>query len=304
MKLKTRFGDLINKLPYISRLHQESVLYKKNSCFPPGHYYSPIISVDKILAQQEKIWKAENTDGIPGIDLQAEKQISLVESFRAYYPQIPFTCQKQDHLRYYFDNEYYNHSDGIILYSMIRHFKPARIIEIGSGFSSALMLDVNELFFDKSIGLTFVEPYPERLFSLMNREDRKLVTVLESDVQMIDTHHFEKLESGDILFIDSTHVVKTGSDVNYILFEILPRLKKGVLIHFHDMFYPFEYPREWVLEGRNWNENYFVRAFLMFNKEFSIKLCSHYLHKHHPHVFAEMPLAYRNSGGNLWIERN
>src|SRR5690606_8620162 len=110
---------------------------------------------------------------------------------------------------------------------------------------------------------------------------------------------FEELNAGDMLFIDSTHVAKTGSDVNYILFEILPRLKSGVLIHFHDIFYPFEYPRDWVFNGRNWNEVYFLKAFLMYNTTFEIKLFSHYLHKHHPNVFEAMPLCYRNHGGNL-----
>ncbi len=91
--------------------------------------------------------------------------------------------------------------------------------------------------------------------------------------------------------------------MNYILFEILPRLKSGVLIHFHDIFYPFEYPRDWVFMGRNWNENYFLKAFLMYNNQFEIKLFSHYLHQHHSTVFKEMPLVYRNGGGNLWIEK-
>src|SRR5690606_22964232 len=112
---------------------------------------------------------------------------------------------------------------------------------------------------------------------------------------------FDRLEADDILFIDSTHVAKTGSDVNYILFEILPRLKSGVLIHFHDVFYPFEYPRDWVFAGRNWNEDYLLRAFLMYNPAFEIILFSHYLHKHHPDAFAAIPLCYNNRGGNLWI---
>src|SRR5205814_62343 len=114
---------------------------------------------------------------------------------------------------------------------------------------------------------------------------------------------FEKLNSGDILFVDSTHVVKTGNDVNYILFEIIPRLKSGVLIHFHDIFYPFEYPKDWVFMGRNWNEDYFLKAFLMYNNEFEIILFSDYLHKHHKEIFKEMPLCYKNSGGNLWIRK-
>ena len=91
--------------------------------------------------------------------------------------------------------------------------------------------------------------------------------------------------------------------MNYILFDILPVLKSGVLIHFHDIFYPFEYPKEWVLSGRNWNEDYFLKAFLMYNNKFEIRLFSDYMHKHHKEAFIDMPLSYKNPGGNLWIEK-
>jgi hypothetical protein len=119
--------------------------------------------------------------------------------------------------------------------------------------------------------------------------------------QEVNIETFEKLNPGDFLFVDSTHVVKTGSDVNYIIFEILPKLKSGVIIHFHDIFYPFEYPKDWVFMGRNWNEDYFLKAFLMYNKDFEIMLFSHYLHNQHKEVFNKMPLCDKNHGGNLWL---
>ncbi len=109
--------------------------------------------------------------------------------------------------------------------------------------------------------------------------------------------------SRDILFIDSSHVVKTGSDVNHLLFEVLPRLRSGVLIQFHGIFHPFEYPKDWVLGGFNWNEDYFIRAFLMHNQAYSILLFANYLHKVHPSVFDDMPLCRRNRGGSLWLEK-
>jgi hypothetical protein len=185
----------------------------------------------------------------------------------------------------------------------MRHFKPKRIIEIGSGHSSAVMLDTNELFFNNQIDLTFIDPYAERLYGLMTKIDKKETTIIESDVQKVSINVFKKLQAGDILFIDSTHVSKTGSDVNYILFEILPILKSGVLIHFHDVFYPFEYPKEWVFQGINWNEDYILRAFLMYNNNFEIILFSEYLYRYHKNFFKEMPLCYDNRGCNLWIEK-
>jgi predicted O-methyltransferase YrrM len=289
-KLKTRL-----KLEYVRRFY--------NSAFTNGHFYSPVISIKGIKKREAEIWKNKEIDGIPGIDLRTEDQINLVKEFTNYYHELPFKEKIENKLRYYFDNQFYSYTDGIILYSIIRHFKPKRIIEIGSGFSSALILDTNELFFDSKIHLTFVDPYPERLYSLMTREDKEKIEVIESDVQLIPLDVFRKLESGDVLFVDSTHVTKTGSDVNYILFEILPILNSGVLIHFHDIFYPFEYPKEWVLNGRNWNEDYILKAFLMYNENFEIKLFSEYLHKHHKQIFIDLPLAYMNHGGSLWVEK-
>jgi len=299
MKLKNRIKTLVNKLPYVRSLYKQTL----NTAHPNGHFYSPIISIEDIKKKEAEIWKNVEIDGVLGINLRTEEQIKLVTQFTQYYNEIPFKTEKQTNIRYQFENEYYSYTDGIILYSIIRHYKPKKIIEIGSGYSSAVMLDTNEFFFKNQIDLTFIDPYSERLFSILKQEDKQKIKVNETDVQLISLDVFKKLESGDILFVDSTHVTKTGSDVNYILFEILPILNSGVLIHFHDIFYPFEYPKEWVFRGFNWNEDYILKAFLMYNDKFEIKLFSEYLHKHHKEVFVDMPLTYLNTGGNLWIEK-
>ncbi|MCC5612834.1 class I SAM-dependent methyltransferase [Nostoc sp. CHAB 5834] len=301
MSLKNTATVVLSKIPYIGKVFQERINFSKNACYPPGHYYSTIISVDDIKKRQDEIWFNERNDGVSGIQLNTEGQIKLVKELEKYYKDIPFTKTKTEKNRYYFENGFYTYTDAIFLHAVIRQFHPKQIIEIGSGFSSSVMLDTNEHFFNNSINLTFIEPYTERLNSLISSTDKTNTTIIEKNVQEVNLETFEKLNSGDILFFDSTHVVKTGSDVNYILFEILPRLKSGVLIHFHDIFYPFEYPKEWVFMGRNWNEDYFLRAFLMYNNEFEIQLFSHYLHLHHKDVFKNMPLCYNNYGGNLWI---
>lgn len=301
MTIKKNVIAFLNTLPYVKGLYRENFEFKKNSCFPAGHYYSPIISLDDIQNREQTIWAKGNTDGIVGIDLRMNEQIKLIDQLSEYYPEIPFKAKKQGNLRYQFENDFYRYTDGIILYSLMRHIKPKRIIEIGSGFSSAVMLDTNELFFDNCIHLTFIEPYTERLYSLLTEVDKKQTTLIETDVQSVSKEVFEKLQAGDILFIDSTHIVKTGSDVNYILFEILPSIPSGVYIHFHDIFYPFEYPKNWVLEGRNWNEVYFLKAFLMYNSEFEITLFSDYIHLHHKDAFKKMPLSYKETGGSLWM---
>lgn len=172
-----------------------------------------------------------------GINLNVDAQISLINELKKYYCDIPFSSLKSSNRRYYFENDLYSYTDAIILYSFIRHFKPKRIIEAGSGFTSALMLDINNIFLkDNSLELTFIEPYPDRLYSLITEEDKNNTNIIVDKIQSVNVSFFDELAENDILFIDSTHVSKTGSDVNYILFEILPRLKPGVFIHFHDVF--------------------------------------------------------------------
>src|SRR5262249_51820098 len=159
----------------------------------------------------------------------------------------------------------------ITLYGMIRHLKPQRIVEVGSGFSSAVMLDTSDRFFGGTISCTFIEPHPERLSSLLREGDREKHRVLARPVQDVDLEPFPELAANDILFVDSSHVAKVHSDVNRIFFEILPALAEGVSVQFHDIFYPFEYPKEWVYGGRAWNESYLLRAFLQYNRSFQVQ---------------------------------
>jgi predicted O-methyltransferase YrrM len=302
-RLRNKVHGLFTLRSRLAELQHTVSEYKDNSCFPAGHYYSPIVSVKRIKEKQDAIWKDVSTNGIIGIDLNTQEQLSLVKSFEKFYSEQPFKEQKHDGVRYYFDNEFFCHTDALMLYSVIRSYQPKNIIEVGSGFSTAVILDTNQFFLNNQSSLTFIEPYPERLYSLLREEDKGHSTILVKDLQEVDPSYFDRLEKNDILFIDSTHVSKTGSDVNYVLFEILPRLKQGVLIHFHDIFYPFEYPKGWVFEGRNWNEDYILRAFLSYNPEFKIKLFVDYLHRHHKYVFAGMPLFYCNTGGSIWLQK-
>lgn len=294
---------IVNKLPYIRGLYKQSYLYNKNAYFPPGHFYSVITDVGEIKKDQDRIWSGENIDGVKGIDLNVNKQKEILEKISSYYSEIPFTENASEGLRYNFKNPYYLHTDGIVLYGMLRYLKPKTVIEVGSGYSSALMLDVNDKFLSGKISFNFIEPYTERLEKLINEKDRASVSILKSRVQDVDLDYFKTLKDNDVLFIDSTHVAKCGSDLNFLLFEVFPILNEGVYIHFHDVFYPFEYPKAWVFKGYNWNENYILRAFLMHNESYKIQLFAHYLHMHHKELYKKMPLAYKNTGGNLWIKK-
>jgi hypothetical protein len=193
---------------------------------------------------------------------------------------------------------------AIFLHCMVRYSQPQQIIEVGSGFSSCVMLDTNELFFANRIQLTHIEPYPNLLYSLLRPGDRERVEILPQKLQEIPLERFQSLQAGDILFIDSTHVSKTGSDVNYLFFAILPSLAPGVYVHIHDIFYPFEYPAEWVYNGRAWNEAYLLRGFLQYNEVFSIQFFNTYLEQVYKSRFREkMPLCLKDPGGSLWLHK-
>lgn len=277
--------------------HRDDMLY------PPGHFYSPVVNVDEIKKREKEIWDETRLVEFPGINLNLEYQIYLLNEFSKYYADIPFPDNKVPEYRFFFINPAFSYSDAVITYSVIRHFKPTRIIEVGSGYSSALILDTLDLLERRDVEVSFIEPYTEKLLSLLSDDDKKRAAIIERKLEQIDLTFFKQLEKNDILFIDSTHVAKTGSDVNYLLFSILPSLNEGVIIHFHDIFYPFEYPRTWVFEGRNWNEIYFLRAFLMFNKGFEIILFPDFLHANHCELFSHMPDCCKNTGGSFWIRK-
>lgn len=271
--------------------------------FRAGHFYSPYPDAAFVERHKARIFDRQATS-VPGIELRVADQLALLETLAATRGEMPFKDDRSAGLRYYFRNPEYSYADALVLYSMLRHVRPRRVIEIGSGFSSAVMLDTNDLFLAGRIALTFIEPYPRRLFSLLRDADRKHCEIIVDAVQNVPLERFAALEAGDLLFVDSSHVAKTGSDVVHLFGEVLPRLAKGVLVHFHDIFWPFEYPEEWIREGRAWNEAYVLRAFLQFNPTFRIVLFNSYLGLHHREaVERHLPLFLQNTGGSLWLEK-
>jgi predicted O-methyltransferase YrrM len=274
------------------------------SLYPAGHYYSPIPSQLEVRARADELWPDPAPQALPGIDLDERGQLDLLTQLAAYYPEQPFADEPRDGLRYSFDNIFYSYADALYLYALLRHLRPRRVIEVGSGHSSAVTLDTNERFLANGIRCTFIEPDPARLNALLTPVDHARTEIITRPVQQVPVARFTELEANDILFIDGSHVAKIGSDVNYLIFEVLPRLRPGVYIHLHDIFYPFEYPRVWVEEGRAWNEAYLVRAYLQHNQSVQIALFGDYLARCHRARLAElMPLTLKNTGGSLWLRR-
>ncbi|MFL6594647.1 MAG: class I SAM-dependent methyltransferase [Chthoniobacterales bacterium] len=301
--LKAAVRGLARHVPPLRQLLVGLHAAKHPLFFPAGHFYSPLISAEEIHRDEQRIF-ASPPASLPAIDLRVDEQRQLLEEFAEYYKDLPFKPEKQPGLRYRYENPNYLYSDAIFLACMIRHARPARFLEVGCGYSSCVTLDINECDFSNAIECTFIDPYPDLLGSFLTAEDRERVRILPQRIQDVALEEFEKLAPNDILFIDSTHVSKTGSDVNRIIFEILPALRSGVYIHFHDIFYPFEYPTKWVYEGRGWNEAYTLRAFLEYNTAFEIVCFNTFLAHRFPEFFeARMPLCLKNTGASIWLRK-
>jgi Methyltransferase domain len=270
---------------------------------PPGHACSPLIHREEWRRDEARLF-AEPPHALAAIDLREDEQLQLLEQFARLYPDIPFLPRRGPGQRYQYDNEAYSYSDAIFLNCMIRHARPRRLVQVGSGWSSCATLDTNERYFGSLIQTTFIDPHPELLLSLTSEADHARMRVLRERLQDVALSEFTALDAGDILFIDSTHVSKLGSDVNRLFFEILPALATGVYVHLHDIFFPFEYPKAWIEEGRSWNEAYLLRAFLQYNGAFRVVLMNTFVERFHEAWFAEhMPLCLANRGGSLWLQK-
>jgi hypothetical protein len=271
---------------------------------PPGHYYSPIVdpteAAQYLTSQQTQPMPA----ALAGIALDRSDMVRLWHELLPFLTTMPFTEQNKAGYRFRFDNPSYSWADGSVLHAMLRLHRPRRFIEVGSGWSSACTLDTVEHYLDGACEMTFIDPYPQLLREVIGEAARK-VRIIEAPVQQVPVSTFEALQSGDVLFIDSTHVLRTGSDVCCELFEILPRIASGVIVHFHDMFWPFEYPSPWIVEdNRSWNELYAMRAFLTHNEAWRIVFFNDYLAKlERDLIAATYPPFLRNSGGALWLQR-
>ncbi|MGZ8369929.1 MAG: class I SAM-dependent methyltransferase, partial [Caulobacteraceae bacterium] len=272
--------------------------------FPPGHYYSPI--VDPAQASEHLSRMRIRRRELPGIALDPDTMIAFWRSLAPFLQEQPFPGKQESGRRYWFENPAYSFGDGTLLYAMLRHFKPRRYVEIGSGYSSACALETAERWLGEDIQLTFIEPYPDLLKRLISDPPpKRTVEIIPQRVQDVPMRLFKSLSANDVLFIDSTHVLKTGSDVVFELLEVLPRLKSGVVVHVHDIPWPFEYSKGWVVDqNRSWNEVYALRAFLTHNNDFEILYFGDYFRRfHREEIEAVAPWALNNNGASIWLRR-
>jgi hypothetical protein len=270
------------------------------SLYPPGHFYSPVPDLSEIEAHASRLFAPARE--LPGVELRVQEQLKLFCALAALAREAPLPKVPGTAARYGVDNPNYGIGDASMLQAMLRHLRPSRYLEVGSGYTTALALDTNERYLEDAMAVTAIEPHPELLQQVIRPGDQ--VEVLAEPVQSVPIERFRALGPGDVLFVDCSHVLKTGSDVQHLYTNVLPVLAGGVHVHIHDIFWPFEYLRHWVEAGRAWNEAYLLHAFLLFNDAFEIVLWNHYLAMEHRDVVAaELPAMLETPGGAIWLRR-
>jgi hypothetical protein len=259
--------------------------------------------LEELAARRSEVWTEK---ALAGVNMNTGVQLGFLDEIEKWFKVCPFPEKENEAFRYYLDNDWYPYADAYILFAMLNILRPSQLIEVGSGFSSAATLDTNDRFLEESLHLTFIDPNPQdRLDKLLKMSDRKKTRVIPDIVQNVPVDEFRVLQENDILLIDSSHVVKTGSDVTYLITEVLPALSKGVVIHFHDIFYPFEYPEKWIFEQKlNWNEAYMLHSFLQYNDSFEIIFFSNYMSLQFMNRMNDtMPGFLNKWPGSIWLRK-
>ena len=265
------------------------------------HYYQPMINPKKHLTKSLR-----DDRKLPGINFNTKEQLDLLAKFEYNEELLGFPVNKASENEFYYDNASYESGDAEFLYNIVRHFKPKRIIEVGSGNSTLMVRNaISNNKIDNSSYICdhiCIEPYEQPW--LENLE----VELIREKVECVDKSFFQKLEANDILFIDSSHIIRPQGDVLFEYLELLPTLKSGVLIHVHDIFSPKDYKDEWINSHRLWNEQYLLEAFLTFNSEFRIIGGLNYLtHNYRKELAAKCPIFAKQEGrepGAFWMQRN
>jgi hypothetical protein len=248
-----------------------------------------------------------------GIDFQPDAQIEfLLDLGQKFGSECNWPSEPQaDASQFYTENGTFSYGCAAITHCILRHFKPRHVIEIGSGNSSLVIskaLSLNAKDSAEVIEYTAVDPYPR---SIVEKGLSGLTNIIKEPVERMGIGFFDRLGGKDVLFVDSSHTVRIGGDVNYLILDVLPRLAPGVIIHFHDIGLPYEYPKVYSTNPKFrvfWTEAYLLQAFLCFNSQFEILLAMSYLMTEHLDKFRAAfplydPVQHRASSGSFWIRR-
>ena len=266
----------------------------------PNHYYWPLNDV-RFLREHAELW---HDRGLPrGIDWDLDGQVAFARELASTYHELediaPRASRNAMANQITFDNGSFSGADACAYYGIVRKLQPRRVVEIGGGWSTIFLAHALSRN-DRAATVTVIEPEPDR--RLLARIPREW-DVRRSLLQFADLSLFEQLGPGDVCFYDGSHVARTGSDVNWFFFEVLPRLAPGVMIHVHDIYWPDDYHDQWIYgDGLSWNEQYVLQAFLMHNEAYRVRLANHMLCRLREDDVRDLYPAWAD-GGSVWIEK-
>jgi hypothetical protein len=266
------------------------------------HYYEPLINPVKHLR-----YPLDRDRHLPGIDMNIEGQLEVLKKFKYSHEllKLPMSNPGSEG-KFYFNNQSFESGDAEYWYDVIRTYKPSRIIEIGSGFSTLIAQEAIKKNKEENAAYSVehicIEPYEQ---PWLEKTGAKIV---RKKVEDLELSLFQSLGPNDVLFIDSSHMVRPQGDVLFEFLEILPLIKSGVLVHVHDIFSPRDYPREWIVNDHKlWNEQYLLEAFLSMNDRFEVIGALNYLSHHHVELFRNAcPVFAKEAGrepGSFWMRR-
>lgn len=291
------YMKIIRKISFIHLPLLKKLMYRIGVFPIIDQYYEPMFNPNHLSSSLRE------DRNLPGIDMNTAGQLELLNKFEYAEELKSIPMDKVDgEICYYYNNPSYKAGDSEYLYNMIRHFKPKRIIEVGSGYSTLMAIEAIKRNAGEGVYCIqqCIEPYE------MEWLEKTSATIIRKKLEDVDKDLFSQLESDDMLIIDSSHIIRPQGDVLVEYLEILPILKPGVIVHIHDIFTPKDYLDEWVLgEVRFWNEQYILEAFLTNNSEYEIIGAVNYLkHHYYGRIKEKCPmLSEENEPGAFWIRK-
>jgi predicted O-methyltransferase YrrM len=254
----------------------------------PNHFYWPIPDSKDVLK-----YDFDKKFSLDGIRIDDSKMLKLLREISQY---------KKEYAEIHNESAYASNGDGAVLYGMVRIIRPRKIVEVGSGFSTKIALTAlkkNDIEDGTKSRIIAIEPYPKPVLKELVAGNEN-VTLLQSKVQEVGLEPFKELQSGDILFIDSSHLIAIGNDVHHLYLSVLPKVAAGTVIHIHDIRFPFDYPKDWVLKAKKfWTEQYLLQMFLAFNDSFEILFAGNYMYDKYPKLMSDS-LVGLNIGTEGW----
>lgn len=301
-----RLESLAEEISLMAQTGTGTDVCLRHKCLPlPVNYDSPVPDIADLDQRDHFNYRSL----LPGIHWREEEQLAVLAQLGQMFGHECNWPADNTHnpYQYYTENVCFGYGCAAALHCFIRYFKPGRIVEIGSGFSSLVISSAIGVNAKANSEYIIIDPYPQPIMNSLPR----VTSFVKQRVELLDADFFERLGKNDILFVDSSHIVRMGSDVNYLVLEVLPRLAPGVIVHFHDIPMPWEYSRVYFTNPtfrRFWTESYLLQAFLCFNSQFEVLLAMRYLMTKHKEKFCSAfnhysPERHHAISGSFWMRR-